>query len=115
MDKTAIFHPYSGETSTVLNHPAYVNSITAIPGEFMSGDLVVTGSDDEDLRVWSTENPSKARAVVEGHCGAILAIRLWEEAGVLVTGSLDGTLRKWSIAGELAFASRSGRSVWCKK
>jgi WD40 repeat protein len=70
---------------TVLHHPSAVKCILPL-------DHIITGSDDEDIRVWDGE---RCISVVSGHCDAITALRAW--GGLVISASLDGTLRRWSM------------------
>ena len=106
MDKTAILHSYGGGTRVVIPHITYVRSVLAIPPEMTPRQLVVTGSDDEVLRVWeiSDDNAPLLVSTVDGHCGTVNTIRLWKETAnpafwSIVSGDLDGTIRRWTLKG----------------
>jgi len=68
---------------------------------------MLTGSDDEDVRVWETEDDWETYTLlsrVQGHCGPVTSIRhcLDEEGkSKVITGALDGTLRSWSLSGKI--------------
>jgi WD40 repeat protein len=105
MDNTARLN---GPQPAVLKHPRFVKSILPSPNGL---PYIVTGSDDEDLRVWDVSTIGDAEAqplsVVSGHCGDITALATWvkEENGKktvsVVSASLDGTLRRWTMKGLL--------------
>lgn len=82
MDHSAVLQT---TPKTVLLHPSAVKCI--LPLEY-----TITGSDDEDIRVWDGE---RCISVVSGHCDAITALRAW--GGLVISASLDGTLRRWSM------------------
>lgn len=102
MDYTAMFH---GKPSATLVHPRYVKSVLPLPGQ----PYVLTGSEDEHIRVWDGSNLESTNktplSIVEAHCGEVTAFGLWEtnvdgRAEVkVVSASLDGTLRRWSVKG----------------
>lgn len=98
-----MFHGNSGVT---LEHPRYVKSILPYPN---GQPYIVTGSEDEHIRIWDAstlENVNKSPlSVVEAHCGEVTAFGLWERKDngqreiMVLSASLDGTLRRWSMQG----------------
>lgn len=108
MDNTARLH---GPSPAVLTHPRFVKSILPSPNGL---PYIITGSDDEDLRVWDistiTDAKAKPLSVVPGHCGDVSALATWvkEENGKkvvsVVSASLDGTLRRWTMSGMCTFS-----------
>ncbi|ORY34227.1 cytoplasm protein [Naematelia encephala] len=102
MDKTAVFHPFDGSPKTVVEHDSYVKSVMML-NDGRGRTFLLTGSDDEDIRVWDVSTRSDGRvpleAVVPGHCGEISALRPWTGSTgvVVVSSSLDGTLRRWTL------------------
>ena len=112
MDKTAILHPFDASVPFVISHPSSVKSILPIPIPISGQSFVLSGSEDEDIRVWNVSNmpqyPARLVSTVSGHCGEVSAMKWWQEKGsddehpswVLVSASLDGTLRRWTLQGE---------------
>ncbi|WVR03549.1 hypothetical protein IAU60_000541 [Kwoniella sp. DSM 27419] len=116
MDKTAIFHPARASSSSKPSvwHPSYVKSVLVLPEEFeLPSSLVITGSEDEDIRLWDIDSlgdvssggsGAKLAGVIQGHCGEVSAIRAWyrDEEGKrgwwVVSAGLDCTVRRWSVA-----------------
>ncbi|ODN76115.1 hypothetical protein L202_06047 [Cryptococcus amylolentus CBS 6039] len=106
MDKTAIFYPTTSSPKTTIPHPSYVKSIlplTAFPLP-NAASLVLTGSEDEDIRIWDVEaNPPKLRGTIQGHCGEVAAMQSWirETNGqaelVVVSAGLDASIRTWTV------------------
>ncbi len=103
MDNTARLQ---GTHDAVLQHPSYVKSILINPNGL---PYILTGSEDEDIRVWDAAAVGEAGvppvAVVPGHCGEVSALATWiretdgnKEVSV-VSASLDGTLRRWTMTG----------------
>ncbi|BEJ12499.1 hypothetical protein CspHIS471_0209590 [Cutaneotrichosporon sp. HIS471] len=102
MDYNAMFH---GVPSATLAHPRYVKAILPHPNGM---SYILTGSEDEHIRVWDTSNLERTNkmpmSVVVAHCGEVTAFGLWtckQEGGPLevkvISASLDGTLRRWSM------------------
>ncbi|WVQ76246.1 hypothetical protein IAR50_005911 [Cryptococcus sp. DSM 104548] len=100
MDKTAIFHPTSSLAKVTLPHPSYVKSLLplSLPN---AASLILTGSEDEEIRVWDVENEEgpKVRGVVQGHCAEVGVLKAWLKDGEVrvVSAGLDASLRVWSI------------------
>jgi WD40 repeat protein len=103
MDKTVMFHPFDGAERLILAQTGYVKSVC--PAVIGNNSVVLTGGDDEDIWVWDVSSSlSQPAAKVQGHCGEISAIQLVHESNqegyVVITASLDGTLRRWSVQGK---------------
>ncbi|WWC58216.1 uncharacterized protein I303_100752 [Kwoniella dejecticola CBS 10117] len=118
-DKSAIFHPFHPNSSSSTSrpkivHPSYVRSILPIPEEFpLSQSLLLTGSEDEDIRIYDVEplsdvggsgsGPAKLKGIIQGHCGDVNVLKAWyrDEEGkkgwYVVSGGLDCTLRRWNV------------------
>lgn len=101
-DNSALLH---GVRKVSLPHPNYVKSMLPNPHNL---PYILTGSDDEHIRVWDgavEEGASAPLSVVPGHCGEVTALApwIWERDGVnelaIVSASLDGTLRRWTMKG----------------
>lgn len=96
MDKTAIFHAQDG-TTTTLEHPSYVKSLAIVSDRGRA--LLVTGCSDEEIRVWdgdaAFEGEARLLAVVPGHCDEVSALATTDQG--LLSGSLDQTMRRWTI------------------
>ena len=71
----------------------------------MSEDIVVSGSDDDTLRVWNikTGEEKKSLHTLEGHTECVwVVIKISEDIVVSTDMSEDGTLRVWRWKPELA-------------
>jgi len=103
MDNTAAYHTFGQSNALVIPHARYVKSILPLPDLPGGRSLVLTGSADEEIRVWDVsaipDEAPKLLSVVSGHCGEVSTIRSSPALGpiLVVTGSLDGTLRRWSL------------------
>ncbi len=112
MDKTATYHAFDSVKPATIPHSGYVKSVLPIPSASSGKSLVLTGSEDEEIRVWDVTHspgaPAKLLSTVSGHCGEVSVMRWWQRqtvadgrpAWVIVSGSLDGTLRRWTLQGE---------------
>lgn len=100
-DSSALLH---GNQSIKLDHPAYVKSMLPNPHSL---PYILTGSDDEHIRVWDGTAGSVPLSIVPGHCGEVTVLAPWtwdrngDKVQAIVSASLDGTLRRWTIQGML--------------
>ncbi|KAJ3293125.1 hypothetical protein HK104_004713 [Borealophlyctis nickersoniae] len=79
-----------GESDTTLQHPDFCKCVQPIRGAY-----VATGSRDESVRIWDVAT-EKCIRVLDGHFGEISDMQL--RGSLLWTVSLDGTIRRWSVA-----------------
>ncbi|XP_023828155.1 WD repeat-containing protein 97 [Salvelinus sp. IW2-2015] len=82
----------------VLEHKRnlHLRDITALVYSFHL-DFVVTASKDVSIRVWGPDW-GLCMAFV-GHTGVVTSLACCPESGLLLSASLDGTLRCWSLEG----------------
>jgi len=106
MDKMAIFHPWNDSKRTMIEHPSYVKSILPLPGTIYGKSLLLTGCEDETIRVWDVSDLPGGKAhlvsTVEGHCGEVSGLGIWRDGRSpfkVISVSLDNTLRRWTIEG----------------
>ncbi|KAJ3333886.1 hypothetical protein HDU76_001802 [Blyttiomyces sp. JEL0837] len=78
----------NGKHDITLEHPDFVKSVA------LFGPYVITGSRDENIRVWDISTEKCVR-VIEGHFDEISCMDIHN--GRLWTGSLDGTIRSWDL------------------
>jgi hypothetical protein len=68
------------------------------------GELLVSGSDDADIRVWDMPGLAGERGrclrILKGHTRRVLGLAV--SGGRLVSGSRDGTLRVWRMRGPVS-------------
>ncbi|VDN54774.1 unnamed protein product [Dracunculus medinensis] len=59
------------------------------------GDIIVTGSDDNSLKVWSASK-AKCLHTLVGHTGGVWSSQMSECGKIIISGSTDRTIRIWS-------------------
>ncbi|BFZ54823.1 hypothetical protein PYCC9005_001860 [Savitreella phatthalungensis] len=67
-------------------------------------DMIVTGSRDCKVRVWSMKDHRCTR-VMSGHTGSVLCLQVDVATGIIITGSSDTTIMTWDMA--------AGRALQC--
>ncbi|KAK9762959.1 hypothetical protein K7432_010786 [Basidiobolus ranarum] len=78
----------TGKQDTVLEHPDFVKCVTVVE------PYLITGCRDENVRVYDIGS-GKCLKTMEGHFDEVTGLAVM--GTFLYSGSLDGTIRKWSI------------------
>jgi WD40 repeat protein/serine/threonine protein kinase len=95
------FSNLESKTAKVVSDPQY----SALDGhsapvrdiQFTSdGNQLVSGSDDNTVRLWSTET-LKDEKTFRGHNGSVRSIVLAENDSIILTASKDNRIKKWNI------------------
>lgn len=92
-DKTAkrLVRENNFVADTTLSHPDFVRDIVI----YSSSSLAITACRDEEVRVWNT-GTSQLMHVFSGHFEEVTGLAL--SGSMLLSVSIDATLRKWSLA-----------------
>jgi len=77
------------EYKSVFDHEHWVSAVVKVDGGF------VTASQDHTVRWFDTEGNLISKA--KEHAGPVTALSWCASTGVLVSGSWDGTARRWSL------------------
>ncbi|KAG8625562.1 hypothetical protein KVT40_005963 [Elsinoe batatas] len=95
LDKTAkhLVRSRGWEADTVLEHPDFVKDVV-VAG--LQGQLVVTACRDEEVRVWDASS-GKLICIYTGHFDEVTGLAVADGGRQLLSVSLDGTLRQWSL------------------
>ncbi|RKF60435.1 putative WD repeat-containing protein [Erysiphe neolycopersici] len=80
-------------TEEVYEHGDYVNAIE------ISQDFVITAGRDEDVKLWN-RNTGTLCHVYEGHFDQVTGLILAEGGKIVVSVSIDGTVRCWPLEKE---------------
>jgi WD40 repeat protein len=109
--------------TTLEGHTGGVNCV-ALSG---NGTLLASGSQDGRVRLWEAPsgrlgesvcslwaNQGRLLAMLEGHTGGVLSVALRTDGQLVVSGSLDGTIKLWEVSTERLLATLEGHSgaVW---
>ena len=82
----------TGKCEASFSHPDFVKC--AVP--ILDGAYLVTGCRDEHIRVWDM-GTDKCVRIVKGHSDEVSCLAV--EGQTLWSGSIDGTVRSWNLAG----------------
>ncbi|THU92012.1 WD40 repeat-like protein, partial [Dendrothele bispora CBS 962.96] len=98
-------------TGTQMNifqeHEAPVNSVVF----FANGDKVVSGSDDNTIRIWDSKTGATIGSPLRGHEGSVLSVAISPNEYWVASGSEDHTIRIWDVkTGVTIGAPLSGHS-----
>lgn len=98
-DKTAahLVRSRNWESDTTLQHPDFVRDVVFSPQD----NFVVTACRDEEVRVWNASSGDLA-CVYSGHYEEVTGLTLTKGEGGnrIVSVSIDGTVRVWSLEAE---------------
>jgi WD40 repeat protein len=77
----------------LVGHKGDIMSLAFSP----DGQWLATGSSDNTVRLWNTQNPSSDPLVLRGHEGWIATLVFSPDGRWLATGSYDNTARLWDM------------------
>ncbi|MFH1738775.1 MAG: GTP-binding protein [bacterium] len=92
------------ELATLAGHTDWVRACAVTP----DGRRVVSGSDDQTLKVWDLETGREV-ATLAGHTGYVWACAVTPDGRRVVSGSDDKTLKVWDLENLKAVAAPSIR------
>jgi WD40 repeat protein len=93
---------------TLVGHTGWVTAVAVVGPD---GRHVVTGGFDRTIRVWELATGACVRAL-EGHAGAVRAVRVTPDGRRLVSGSHDKTARVWDLASGVCLQTLEGHTGW---
>jgi len=92
--------------NTLIGHKDGINSIAFIPTSFNSPDqeegyILVSGSEDQTIKVWQISDQVKLIKTLKGHTDSIKAITVSPDGKLIASAGYDNTIKIWTTAGEL--------------
>ncbi len=82
-------HRFEGHTSSVMSLSWARN-----------GKRVVSGSQDNTVRLWDVETKRQIGETLNGHSDAITSVAISGDGKIVISASLDHTVRLWLINGD---------------
>ena len=81
----------------LCGHKRWVNAVAVT--EHAGRRLIVSGSDDQTVRVWDLKTGEAWGEPLHGHDSFVTAVAVAEHAGrrLIVSGSRDRTVRVWDL------------------
>ncbi len=58
------------------------------------GKMIVSGSNDNTVRIWDAVNGKQMGELFRGHSRQVTCVRFTEESSVITSGSFDGTISR---------------------
>ena len=99
----------TGETVAppFTGHTGRVNSVTFSP----NGQHIVSGSNDETIRVWDPMTGETVAGPFTGHTNLVNSVAFSPDGQHIVSGSMDQTIRVWdAMTGETAAGPFTGHT-----
>ncbi|KAG1834363.1 WD40-repeat-containing domain protein [Suillus subalutaceus] len=95
-----VFNYNTHEKVTVFEaHPDYIRCLTVHP----TASIVLTGSDDMNIKAWNWDEQWKCIQVYEGHTHYIMNITFNpKDSNTFASACLDRTIKMWSLASPTA-------------
>src|SRR5882762_5170384 len=75
------------------------------------GEQLVSGSDDDTVRLWNMQTGAVLR-VMKGHHGKVISVAYSPDGTFVASGSWDNTVRIWNAATGLQVGEYTGHSRW---
>ena len=92
-----------------IGHKSDVNSICYSP----NGCYIVSGSEDNAIRIWDAETGDAVGKPLEGHTGNVLSVAYSPDGRHVISGSSDKTLRIWNAeTGSAVGKPLEGHTDW---
>jgi len=105
---TTSLTPPGGPLIRILEgHTNFVRVVVVTP----DGKHVISGSDDNTLRVWDIESGEEIRTL-KGHIGWVEAVAVTQDGEHAISGSRDNTLRVWNIEKGNEMQTLEGHTDW---
>ena len=86
-----------------------------INGLALSGQVLVTGSSDQTVRVWDVDSGTLRQELGNQHDGAVLAVAISKDGKVIASGGVGGSLYLWDIGSQaprISLQVEHYRAVW---
>ncbi|CCM01095.1 uncharacterized protein FIBRA_03143 [Fibroporia radiculosa] len=100
---------WSSVWTTMHGHADTVNSV-AISHNWR---LIVSGANDDTIRIWDAETGELACAPLRGHTGSVYSVAISHDGRRIVSGSWDKTVRIWDAqTGNQLGNPLSGHTNW---
>jgi hypothetical protein len=79
--------------NTLSGHSDWVRSVAFSP----NGDLLVSGSEDQTIRVWDLHDPYTEPIVLSGQAGRVLSVAFSPDGHIIASGNANHTIHLWDL------------------
>jgi WD40 repeat protein len=76
-----------------------------------SGSRIVTGGNDNTVRVWDAHSFTQIGDPLVGHHGAVTSVAFNRDGTRIVSGGMDGSVREWDAATALPIPAGQGHEI----
>ncbi|KAG9032395.1 hypothetical protein FRB95_001516 [Tulasnella sp. JGI-2019a] len=96
---------------TAFKHSGAVRCVAVSP----DGKTIISGSDDNTLRLWDAKTGAAIGQIMDGHTSSINCVAISPDSKTVVSGSRDCTLRLWDAkTGATIGQPMGGHTAWVK-
>ncbi|MCJ1312778.1 hypothetical protein MMC25_006454 [Agyrium rufum] len=91
---------YRGVTQLLCGHNDKVNAVRFFGPQGLDFPVLVTGSSDKSIRVWTGNDPAGdwiCQETLTNHAASINCLAVIVGTSIFVSGAADGTLKTWGI------------------
>lgn len=95
--------------STLSGHSDFVTAVAC----FADGTKVVSGSEDETVRVWDAQSGAEL-CTLSGHSNVVWAVAVFADGKRIASASSDKTVKIWDAGSGEELRTLSGHSNWVR-
>ena len=95
------------ETLEEETHEGHSDPVASVA---IDGDTIVSGSDDQTVKIWSITSGECFLKTLEGHSGYVASVAI--DGDMIVSGSFDQTVKVWSKTSGECLQTLEGHSCF---
>jgi len=80
----------------IREYSGHINKKYCLGTTLLRSQHIVSGSEDNKIYIWSVQS-SKVEKILEGHTGPVMSVDSSKERNILVSGSMDKTVKIWNF------------------
>lgn len=79
-----------------MNFENQTKKIDATTSRTLSNDIIISGSNDKTIKIWSLNKVAKCILTLDGHDWAVFCLRLASK-NILISASYDNRIKLWNL------------------